>query len=256
MKLDGKAAQVAAGRRLHVRRLRPLGEAELPPQGPGPEQDDRDEAGRPAELHDEAGQGPVHVLQRREAVPPGQLHRQLRERGGWARACGPASTPPPRLDCGSRAARRSRRRVRVSAGPRRATRSSSETIERCTARLIAAATSPVCDADRHRDRAQAVGELLVVDGEPVARTRSSSSSRRRRLVSVFGPRRAELAPASSAAVALVVGQEREQHLAHRRAVRRQPRADVQVEVDLALARAASCGSARCRRCRRRRGSPC
>ena len=68
------------------------------------------------------------------------------------------------------------RAVSTSAGARSSSSSSIETSERCTAMLIAATTSPVCEQHGRSDRAQAVRELLVVHGEPGLRTRSSSLS--------------------------------------------------------------------------------
>ena len=65
------------------------------------------QVGRP-ELHDEARQGQIHVLERREAVPPGQLHRRLERR--WVRG-GLAPHPSFSLSeqrFGTRGARRSR----------------------------------------------------------------------------------------------------------------------------------------------------
>ena len=54
---------------------------------------------------------------------------------------------------------------RTTAGPKRASSSSIETIVRWTARLTAAITSPDCEWIGRGDRPQAVGELLVVHGD-------------------------------------------------------------------------------------------
>ena len=88
--------------------------------------------------------------------------------------------------------------------------------------------------DRHRDRAQAVGELLVVDGDA---GRPHALEVLEQGLAAGARVRAEPAElhAFDRGRALVVGQEREHRLAHRGAVGRQARADVQVEVDLALA---------------------
>ena len=57
-------------------------------KGPGPRQEDRGAAGGPAELHDEAGEGRLHLLERREpeaeGVVPGHVSPNLRVRGRTA----------------------------------------------------------------------------------------------------------------------------------------------------------------------------
>ena len=112
-------------------------------------------------------------------------------------------------------------------------RSSSETIVRCAARLNAATTSPPRGEDRDGDGSEPVRELLVVDRD--ARLANAPEVGEQR-----GLRRARVgaAPGERGAVedvvALGLGEEREQHLAQGGAVRREPGADMEVEVDLVL----------------------
>ena len=121
-------------------------------------------------------------------------------------------------------------------GLRRATRSSIDTIELCTARLIAATATAVAAEDRRRDRAQPVRELLVVDREALlADALQLEQERRARRQRVRAPAR-EVDPGERGLLLGLV-QEREQHLAERGAIGREARADMEIEVDLALARA-------------------
>ena len=114
------------------------------------------------------------------------------------------------------------------------TRSSIETSERWTARLIAAATHSGAVPHRNGDRAQAVGELLVVDRDPCVTHGCQRVGQSLPLGQRVRPALLELHLVEHRRE-LRLGQAGEEHLPHRRAVRGQPRADVEVEVDLALA---------------------
>ena len=123
--------------------------------------------------------------------------------------------------------------VRSSAGLSRSTSSSIEPSDRWTA-TFTAATASSCDwigiAIERRPEASSSLETAI----PRERIRASSEQSAVLLMIVFGPRRTNsiaierLPPARRVEI-------REQDLAHRGAVGGQPRADVQVEVDLALA---------------------
>ena len=120
-------------------------------------------------------------------------------------------------------------------GLRRATRSSIDTIELCTARLIAAtATASRLRIGAAIERSPYASSSLLI-AKPSSRTCFSSSRNAARDVSVFGPRRAKSIRAS-VAFCSASSQEREHHLPERGAVGREARADMEIEVDLALAR--------------------
>ena len=202
-----------------------------------------DERGRDREREDER-------LRERHPAPP----RRGDDRGAARRELESpvAMRPPSEADAIRDLARRPlERRARA-----RSTSSSSDTSERCTAMLIAATTSPVCARTGAAiERSPYASSSLLTASPRVAHALELALSSAAFAVIVFGPRCASSHPRQQR-LQLVRRQEGEQHLAHRRAVRGQPRADVQVEVDLALLARASSGSARCRRCRRRRAPPC
>ena len=135
-----------------------------------------------------------------------------------------------------RAPRRSDETTRRSASIRAAVASSGGSRSRRIASIERAARvrgevdrgdhPPAAVADRRRDRAQALLELLVDDRPALRATRSSSArsaSRRRHRVAATA---AQLRPARGSASSSLVGQPGEQHAAHRGRVGREARADV------------------------------
>ena len=105
---------------------------------------------------------------------------------------------------------------------------------RCTARLIAAATSPEAPRTGTAIERRPYASSSSLTAIPVARTRSRSLSRAGRSGARVRAEPAEL-HAVDGRVPLLVGQEGQHRLAQRGAVGGQARADVQVEIDLPLA---------------------
>ena len=86
--------QDALTRNGHVRHRRPVGEAELPPQGPGRRSQDERQAGTEDHVDDHPAQGHVSVLLRREPEAEGILHGRLIRRRARRHLEGPPLRGP------------------------------------------------------------------------------------------------------------------------------------------------------------------